>query len=176
MNDADEIAKVLNLQPHPEGGWFRESFRDSASTAIYYLLKAGEVSRWHRIDAAEVWHFYRGAPLELKIGKAMHVLGPAIEQGEAPQAVVPPGEWQTARSLGDYTLVGCTVAPGFAFSSFEMAPEGFDNARDSMPIEVVGSRRFLKIDQTANLRAGSKVSKIWEHGFEYRSLDNRLCD
>lgn len=78
------------------------------------------------MDAAEIWHFYRGAPLELKIGKATHSLGPAIEKGEAPQLVVPPGEWQAARSLGDYTLVGCTVAPGFEFPRFELAPPGFE--------------------------------------------------
>lgn len=131
MSEADDLIKRLGLQPHPEGGYFRETFRDSNpgrahSTAIYFLLKRGEASRWHRVDAAEIWHFYHGAPLELKIGKACHILGPAIEKGEAPQWVVPPGEWQTARSLGDYTLVGCTVAPGFEFSKFELAPEGFE--------------------------------------------------
>ncbi len=96
------------------------------STAIYFLLKAGERSRWHRVDAAEVWHFYRGAPLELRIGKAIHILGPEIEKGQQPQLIVPPGEWQAARSLGDYTLVGCTVAPGFEFEKFELAPEEFE--------------------------------------------------
>ena len=97
----------------------------SHSTAIYFLLKAGEVSRWHRVDAAEVWHFYRGAPLELRIGKQVYVLGPDIDEAQAPQIVVPPNEWQSAQSLGDYTLVGCTVAPGFEFAHFEMAPDGF---------------------------------------------------
>jgi hypothetical protein len=129
--EADLLIEALNLKPHPEGGHFRETFRDSGegrahSTAIYFLLKAGEVSRWHRVDAAEVWHFYRGAPLELQIGKAVMVLGPDVEQGQAPQGVVPAGEWQAARSMGDYTLVGCTVAPGFEFSGFEMAAEGFE--------------------------------------------------
>ncbi|HMH65485.1 MAG TPA: cupin domain-containing protein, partial [Rhizomicrobium sp.] len=95
------------------------------STAIYFLLKAGEMSRWHRVDAAEVWHFYEGAPLELRIGKQTYVLGADIDAAQAPQVVVPPGEWQSARSLGDYTLVGCTVAPGFDFAHFEIAPEGF---------------------------------------------------
>lgn len=131
--NAEALIAQLKLQPHPEGGHFRESFRDDGvkggrahSTAIYFLLKAGERSRWHRVDAAEVWHFYRGAPLELRIGKASHILGPEIEKGQQPQLIVPPGEWQAARSLGDYTLVGCTVAPGFEFEKFELAPGGFD--------------------------------------------------
>jgi hypothetical protein len=128
--EADRLIEQLQLQPHPEGGHFRETFRDAgagraASTAIFFLLKADEVSRWHRIDAAEVWHFYRGAPLELKIGKETYVLGPDIDEAQLPQLVVPPGEWQAARSLGDYTLVGCTVAPGFDFAHFEMAEDGF---------------------------------------------------
>lgn len=129
--EADRLIQLLDLKPHPEGGYFRETFRDANSgrahsTAIYFLLKAGEVSRWHRVDAAEVWHFYRGAPLELKIGRDIHVLGPDLDEAQAPQLVVPPGAWQAARSLGAYTLVGCTVAPGFEFAKFEMAPEGFE--------------------------------------------------
>lgn len=131
MSEASDLIARLGLRPHPEGGHFRETFRDSGkgrahSTAIYFLLARGEVSRWHRVDAAEVWHFYRGAPLELKIGRAVHILGAEVERGEAPQIVVPAGQWQAARSLGDYTLVGCTVAPGFEFSGFEMAAEGFE--------------------------------------------------
>jgi len=138
MSEADRLIAQLGLMPHPEGGHFKETFRDcgpapagraavgrSHSTAIYFLLKAGERSRWHRVDAAEVWHFYRGAPLELCIGKQTHLLGPEIDQAQAPQIVVPPGAWQMARSLGDYTLVGCTVAPGFEFEHFELAPNGF---------------------------------------------------
>lgn len=130
MSEADRLIQLLDLKPHPEGGYFRETFRDSGdgrahSTAIYFLLKAGEASRWHRVDAAEVWHFYRGAPLELKIDKDIYILGPDIDEAQAPQLVVPPGAWQAARSLGGYTLVGCTVAPGFEFSKFEMAPDGF---------------------------------------------------
>jgi len=130
MGEADRLIAHLGLQPHPEGGHFRETFRDANagrahSTAIYFLLKRGEASRFHRVDAAEVWHFYRGAPLELKIGRDVVILGPELESGQQPQAVVPPGAWQAARSLGDYTLVGCTVAPGFEFSAFEMAPDGF---------------------------------------------------
>ena len=131
--EADRLIELLQLQPHPEGGHFRETFRDArhgegraASTAILFLLKADEVSRWHRIDAAEVWHFYRGAPLELKIGKETYVLGPDIDEAQLPQLVVPPGAWQAARSLGDYTLVGCTVAPGFDFAHFEMAGDEFE--------------------------------------------------
>ena len=130
MTPARRLIHQLKLKPHPEGGWFRESFRDgnrgrAHSTAIYFLLEAAEVSRWHRVDAAEVWHFYKGAPLELKIGKGAFILGNAIDEGQAPQIVVPAGAWQAARSLGEYTLVGCTVAPGFEFSTFEMAPDGF---------------------------------------------------
>jgi len=138
-SEADRLIEMLALKPHPEGGHFRETFRDSGplpvdldgnrgrahSTAIYFLLKAGEASRWHRVDASEVWHFYRGAPLELSIGKETYVLGADIDEAQVPQIVVPAGAWQAARSLGDYTLVGCTVAPGFEFEHFEMAPDGF---------------------------------------------------
>jgi uncharacterized protein len=136
---ADDVIAMLGLQPHPEGGHYRETFRDSpgatsakraASTAIYFLLRAGEVSRWHRVDAAEVWHWYAGAPLSLGVaenGRKREVrLGPELAQGERPQAVVPPRAWQQAHSLGGWTLVGCTVAPGFEFAGFEMAPPGFD--------------------------------------------------
>ncbi len=130
-SEADRLIALLDLKPHPEGGYFRETFRDTGpgrahSTAIYFLLKAGQASRWHRVDAAEVWHFYRGAPLELKIGKDTYILGPDIDEAQMPQLVVPPDAWQAARSLGEYTLVGCTVAPGFEFSKFEMAPDGFE--------------------------------------------------
>lgn len=129
-SEADRIIALLELKPHPEGGYFRETFRNGEgrghSTAIYFLLKADEVSRWHRVDAAEVWHFYRGSPLELRIGKDLYVLGPNVDEAQAPQVVVPPHAWQSARSLGDYTLVGCTVAPGFDFEHFEIAPAGFE--------------------------------------------------
>ena len=141
-SEADRLIADLQLAPHPEGGHYRETFRDCGpspagrngegrghSSAIFFLLKADEVSWWHRIDAAEVWHFHRGAPLELLIaenGAVSHkILGAAIEKGETPQLVVPPGAWQMARSLGDYTLVGCTVAPGFDFATFELAARDF---------------------------------------------------
>jgi predicted cupin superfamily sugar epimerase len=137
---ADDVIRLLGLQPHPEGGHYRETFRDTrradsgpgraASTAIYFLLRAGEISRWHRVDAAEMWHWYAGAPLALTIvdGKQRRAvkLGMDLAAGERPQAVVPAHAWQRARSLGAWTLVGCTVAPGFEFTGFEMAPLGFD--------------------------------------------------
>jgi len=135
---ADEIIATLGLQPHPEGGCYIETFRDANgserghSTAIYYLLKAGERSHWHRVkDAAEVWHFYAGSPLRLRLakdGEAMRevILGVDLRNGERPQAVVVANEWQSAESLGDFTLIGCTVAPGFEFSKFEMAPPGWE--------------------------------------------------
>ena len=132
---AAEVIRLLELQPHPEGGHFRETFRDpqqigggrAASTAIYYLLARGERSHWHRIDAVETWHWYAGAPLKLGIAedgkKASTVtLGPDLAAGARPQAIVPAHAWQAAESLGDWTLVGCTVAPGFEFRTFELAP------------------------------------------------------
>lgn len=137
MSQARSIIERLRLEPHPEGGWYRETFRDTAldsagrphSTAIYYLLDVGEVSEWHRVrDAAETWHFYAGAPLVLTVSPnghdaESHRLGPEIGEGEVPQLTVPAGWWQTATSLGTFTLVGCTVAPGFLFDSFELAPK-----------------------------------------------------
>lgn len=124
--NADDLIRQLDLTPHPEGGHFRETFRDAASTAIYYLLKAGEVSHWHRVAAAETWHWYAGAPLKLSIsdGRTIdtHELGPHIAAGQRPQAVVPTSAWQSAASTGAWTLCGCTVAPAFDFAMFEMAP------------------------------------------------------
>lgn len=131
---ASDVIALLGLEPHPEGGFFRETFRDratgdagrAASTAIYFLLRAGEVSRWHRVDAAECWHWYAGAPLRLSMsgpeGRIDVRLGPDLPSGERPQSVVPAGHWQQAESLGPWTLVGCTVAPGFQFETFELAP------------------------------------------------------
>jgi uncharacterized protein len=135
---AGQIIQFLNLKPHPEGGHFVETFRDAtgmrgraASTAIYFLLARGERSHWHRVDAAEVWHYYAGAPLRLEIAETQEgpihclCLGTDFTAGERPQAVVPPHIWQAAESLGDWTLVGCTVAPGFEFGGFELAPHGW---------------------------------------------------
>ena len=104
------------------------------STAIYFLLKRGQRSRWHRVDAAEIWHWYAGAPLALGIASRDEAativrLGTDLLAGERPQAVVPAGAWQQAESLGDWTLVGCTVAPGFEFSGFEMADRDFAPAQ-----------------------------------------------
>lgn len=135
---AEEVIRLLGLAPHPEGGFYRETFRAAAadgrrgaSTAIYYLLRRGEVSAWHRVDADEVWHFYAGAPLELLLSadgrqRSTLRLGLDLAAGERPQAVAPAGTWQSARSLGDWTLVGCTVAPAFDFAGFELAPAGWE--------------------------------------------------
>ena len=132
---ADNIVDLLKMQPHPEGGFYAETFRDdvtdaqgrAASTLIYFLLPDGVVSRWHKVDAVETWHWYAGAALELSIstdGTSTQViqLGNDLVVGERPQGIVPREAWQQARSLGEWTLVGCTVAPGFQFEGFEMAP------------------------------------------------------
>jgi hypothetical protein len=136
------VVRLLDLKPHPEGGHYREMFRDprqvdgdrAASTAIYFLLARGERSHWHRVDAAEVWHWYAGATLELEImpehGRIDRFnLGDNLAAGERPQAVVPARAWQAAQSRGDWTLAGCTVAPGFAFAGFESAPPGWTPGR-----------------------------------------------
>jgi predicted cupin superfamily sugar epimerase len=135
---ASDVVRLLDLKPHPEGGHFRETFRDarrvdgnrSASTAIYFLLARGERSHWHRVDAVEIWNWHAGAPLALEIsqseGRIERVtLGGDLAAGERPQAVVPAHAWQAAQSLGDWTLVGCIVAPGFEFKHFELAPQGW---------------------------------------------------
>jgi uncharacterized protein len=131
---AADIIAQLGLEPHPEGGHYRETFRDprldangrALSTAIYFLLARGARSHWHRIDAVEVWHYYAGSALLLQIaddsGARSVRLGPDLASGEVPQAIVPAQAWQAAESSGDWTLVGCTVAPGFEFSAFELAP------------------------------------------------------
>jgi hypothetical protein len=136
---AEEVIAALGLEPHPEGGWFRETYRHAppaggrgAGTAIYYLLRSGERSAWHRVtDADEIWHWYAGAPLALEVAEHSAparsvVLGPSLTDGERPQGLVPANAWQAARSLGDWTLVGCTVTPAFEFASFEMAPAGWE--------------------------------------------------
>jgi uncharacterized protein len=136
---AADVIRLLDLKPHPEGGHFRETFRDprtidgrAASTAVYFLLAAGERSHWHRIDAIEAWHWHAGAPLMLEMAAAdagpitRTLLGPDLAAGERPQAIVPARAWQAAETLGAWTLVGCTVAPGFEFSAFELAPKGWN--------------------------------------------------
>ena len=134
---AADIIRLLDLKRHPEGGHFRETFRGgnasggrAASTAIYFLLARGERSHWHRFDATELWHWHAGAPLRLEIsnapGKIESVtLGCDLAAGERPQAVVPAHAWQAAQTLGDWTLVGCTVTPGFDFKTFELAPKNW---------------------------------------------------
>ncbi|MBY6138043.1 cupin domain-containing protein [Leisingera daeponensis] len=137
--DADRIIQHLGLQQHPEGGWYKETWRAEnegrpAGTCIYFLLKAGERSHWHRVDAAEIWLYHSGAPLVLSMaatdaGPAQdHLLTPDLTKG-APQLIVPQGHWQAARSTGDYTLVSCTVSPGFQFEGFELADPDFDIPR-----------------------------------------------
>lgn len=135
---AEEVIALLKLTPHPEGGYFLETFRDereaggrAAGTLIYFLLAEGERSHWHRIDASEAWHYYAGAPLALEIAeegvaRRRHLLGPDLLSGERPQCVVPAFAWQAAESLGAWTLVGCSVAPGFQFEAFELAEAGFE--------------------------------------------------
>ncbi|HEV7254233.1 MAG TPA: cupin domain-containing protein [Mesorhizobium sp.] len=140
---AEEVIAALGLKPYPEGGFYAETFRDPlpwhtgverpVSTAILFLLAEGQVSAWHRVtDAAEVWHFHAGAPLELEMapptGGATETLrlGVDLLTGERPQAVVPANCWQRAKSTGVWTLVGCTVSPGFVFERFEMAPPGWE--------------------------------------------------
>ena len=139
--DVESAIALLALAPHPEGGWYAETWRDEAptgvrpaSSAIYYLVARGDASRWHRVDATEVWHWYAGAGLRLSVSRAgtgvvEHRLGPDLAAGERPQAVVPPGAWQSASSDGDWTLVGCTVAPAFSFDGFELAPDGWAPGR-----------------------------------------------
>ncbi len=131
---AEEVVARLRLAPHPEGGWYRETWRHddgpggrAHGTAIYFLLGAGERSHWHRVDAPEIWHFYAGDPLELRtsvdgLGESLRMLGPDLLAGHEPQLVVPAGAWQSAESTGEWTLVGCTVSPGFVFEAFELAP------------------------------------------------------
>jgi uncharacterized protein len=136
---ADTVVELLNMQPHPEGGFYAETFRDdftdkngrAASTLIYFLIPEGVLSRWHRVDAVETWHWYAGSPLELSISadgtsKNVLTLGNDLLAGQRPQGIVPRDGWQQARSLGAWTLVGCTVAPGFQFEGFVMAPEGWE--------------------------------------------------
>ena len=139
-NRVDELIRILQLQPHPEGGYFHEVYRSdkkvlllpgmqerSSITTIYFLLVSGSYSTWHRIAEDEIWHFYEGAPLELLWagpGISGHVILGLVSEARQQVAVVPPGCWQAARTMGEYTLVGCSVGPGFEFSSFEMLAAG----------------------------------------------------
>lgn len=135
---AGEVIALLGLEPHIEGGFYRQTFADQpdatgrpASTLIYYMLTDNQAGAWHRVDAAEVWHWYAGAPMRLSIsrdGKAVtvHQLGTDLAAGQRPQGVVPPGAWQMAKVEGAWSLVGCTVAPGFQFSKFEQAEPGWE--------------------------------------------------
>lgn len=136
--DAAATIDALGLAPHPEGGWFVETWRDApadggrgAGTAIYFLLEAHQGSHWHRVDAAETWHHYAGAALDLLIADGegsvvTHRLGPDLAAGQRPQATVPPGAWQAARPVGGAVLVGCTVSPAFTFDGFDLAPDGWE--------------------------------------------------
>ncbi len=135
---AAQIIERLGLQPHPEGGWYRETWRGpqvagrASGTAILFLLQAGERSHWHRVDADEIWLWHAGSPLLLSMGETRarpHRLGPDVLAGESPQIVVPAGHWQAAESTGAYTLVSCTVSPGFRFEGFTLAPPGWDLPR-----------------------------------------------
>jgi len=137
MDEADRIIAALDLSPHPEGGWYRQTWQGEAvggravGTAILFLLKAAERSHWHRVDADEVWLWHAGAPLSLRM--APDAAGPVTEThlggdvlaGQAPQAVVPKGWWQAAVPQGGWVLVSCTVSPGFRFEGFNLAPQGF---------------------------------------------------
>ncbi len=138
---AEEIIARLALAPHPEGGWYRQTWEDdtgagrATGTAIYYLLTEGQKSHWHTVDATEIWHYYAGAPLVLSTSPSRsgpatdHHLGPAIDTGAAPQIIVPQGHWQAAATTGAWSLVGCTVSPGFRFDGFILAEPGFDIPR-----------------------------------------------
>ncbi len=137
---ADDIIKELDLAPHPEGGFYRQTWAETnedraSGTSIYFLLKKDQPSHWHTVDAAEIWHYYSGAPLilsisETEIGPANdHILGPDLARGERPQIIVPEMAWQAAKTSGDWTLVGCTVSPGFLFEGFTLADPGFDIPR-----------------------------------------------
>ncbi len=142
MTEADQIIAKLGLQPHPEGGWYRQTWvgpdlhigtnTRASGTAILFLLKAGERSHWHRVDADEIWIWNAGAPLLLSLGETVARdirMGPDVLGEDQAQAVVPAGHWQAARSLGAWSLVTCTVSPGFRFEGFELADPGFDLPR-----------------------------------------------
>lgn len=137
---ADDIIAQLDLQPHPEGSFYRQTWQaDNAGralgTSIYYLLKAGQSSHWHKVDAVEIWHFYAGAPLIVSLAPGLqgpatdHRLGPDLQAGATPQIIVPKDHWQMAVTTGNWTLAGCTVCPGFQFAGFALAAAGVDIPR-----------------------------------------------
>ena len=158
--DADYWISRFGLQPHPEGGYYRETWRDSpavgrgSGTAIVYLLRAGEESWWHRVtDAVEIWHFYNGSSLELRIGDEAPI---DLSQG-TPQAIVPAGAWQYARSTGAYSLVGCTVSPAFHFTGFELAPRTFRPPRRD------GYHQLTGVSELVRYEAGLPVAYTSQH-------------
>ncbi len=140
--NAEQLINQLQLMPHPEGGWFRQTWIEDVAaperpsgTCIYFLLKEGERSHWHRVDATEIWHFYAGTPLTLSLSETAdgpaedHSLGPDLTANQQPQLIVPKGHWQAAHAPDGWALVGCTVSPGFQFEGFELAPAGFNIPR-----------------------------------------------
>jgi len=137
--DAPDVIDLLQLRPHPEGGWYAETWRDDRTTpdgrplgsAIYFLLEPGQRSHWHRVDAAETWHHYDGGPIRLRIDDRVVVLGHDLAAGHRPQAVVPADAWQSAEPIDGWALVGCTVAPAFTFERFELAPPGWEYPGDT---------------------------------------------
>ncbi len=137
--DPDAAIAALGLAPHPEGGWYAETWRDAPEdgsrghgTAIYFLLRDGEVSHWHRVDAVEIWHHLSGAPLDLRVADTAEGpvrttrLGPDLARGQRPQGLVPAGAWQAARPVGGAALVSCTVSPAFVADGFILAPPGWE--------------------------------------------------
>ncbi|NPD15599.1 cupin domain-containing protein [Xinfangfangia sp. D13-10-4-6] len=133
-NVATKLIAQLGLQPHPEGGWYRETWRGparegrSVGSAILFLLRAGERSHWHRVDADEIWHWHAGAPLQILMGErraATQILGPDVLAGQQCQLIVPAGWWQSAETSGAWSLMSCTVSPGFRFEGYELAPVGW---------------------------------------------------
>jgi predicted cupin superfamily sugar epimerase len=149
---AGTVIAKLGLVPHPEGGHYRETWRADAATgrrptgtAILYLLSAAERSAWHRVDATELWLFHAGDALELSIGDgddppAQRILGTEVVEGQTPQAIVPAGAWQSARTLGSWTLVSCVVSPGFRFEGFELAPPDWAPGAGSQRAAIPGRR------------------------------------
>lgn len=140
LKTAADIIRHLDLGPHPEGGYYRQTWIAEgdgrpAGTCIYFLLDKGALSHWHRVDATEIWHHYAGAPLILSVSATEEgpardaLLGPDLFDGQSPQVIVPVNHWQAAQSTGDWTLVGCTVSPAFQFDGFDLAPPGFDIPR-----------------------------------------------